>query len=97
MLISGVYEHYKGGRYLAIGVGRNTETNELLVAYVPLYQHPNGGPPLQFRPFKMWDSFVGLKEDGTWEDAVSGKAYLTVRKRFETEKGATATEHARSH
>ncbi len=51
---SGVWQHYKGKRYLVLGVARHTENNEELVVYVPLYEHPAGGLPLQVRPVKMW-------------------------------------------
>lgn len=33
----GLYEHYKGKRYLVIGVAQHTETDQTLVIYVPLY------------------------------------------------------------
>ena len=32
---AGIYEHYKGGRYLVLGLARHTETDEVLVVYVP--------------------------------------------------------------
>jgi len=33
---AGIYEHYKGGKYLVIGVGEHTETKEAVVVYVSL-------------------------------------------------------------
>lgn len=57
----GVYKHYKHTDedpkyYLVIGVGRHTETEETLVAYVPLY--PAGGLRMAFRPLKNFVSVV---------------------------------------
>ena len=48
----GVYEHYKGKRYLLLGVARQTETGELLAVYVPLYDVP--GPQMAARPLAMF-------------------------------------------
>ena len=58
---SGVYRHYKGHLYLVLGVARQTETNEELVVYVPLYDLPGAGLPLQARPRKIWDEPVDGK------------------------------------
>ena len=55
---SGVWKHYKGKLYLVIGEIRHTETNEVCVAYIPLYEHENGGIPLQARPKIMWNEDV---------------------------------------
>ena len=33
---TGVYRHYKGQRYLVIGIARHSETEESFVVYVPL-------------------------------------------------------------
>jgi len=56
-----VYRHYKGRLYLVLGVARQTETNEELVIYVPLYELERGGLPLQARPRKNWDEPVDGK------------------------------------
>jgi hypothetical protein len=58
---SGIWQHYKGKRYLVLGVARHTETNEEVVVYVPLYEHPNGGRPLQVRPVSMWYAWIDPK------------------------------------
>lgn len=55
---SGVWRHYSGKLYLVDGVGRHTENGELLVSYIPLYEHPAGGPVKQFRPLSMWFELV---------------------------------------
>lgn len=59
----GVYEHYKGKKYLALGVARHTETGELMAVYVPLYELPdNEGVQMSVRPLEM---FVGQVEVGS--------------------------------
>ena len=55
----GVYEHYKGRKYLVLGVARHTETGELLAVYVPLYELPdNRGVQMAVRPLKMFTEQV---------------------------------------
>ena len=61
-LKAGVYRHYKGGLYQAIGIGRNTETEELMVAYISLTGAHLPGPRLNFRPAAMW--FEQVEVDG---------------------------------
>lgn len=59
----GVYEHYKGKKYLVLGVARHTETGELLAVYVPLYELPgNEGVQMSVRPLEM---FAGQVEVGS--------------------------------
>lgn len=56
----GIYEHYKSTPksrryYLVLGKARHTETDELLVAYVPMYFLPeHTGPKIQVRPLAMF-------------------------------------------
>lgn len=55
----GIYEHYKGKRYLLLGVARHTETEELLAVYVPLYELPgNAGVQMSVRPLEMFTEHV---------------------------------------
>ncbi len=49
-LSSGIYEHYKGGRYLVIGLARDDRDETLLVVYVRLYEKP--GVPMTARPLR---------------------------------------------
>jgi hypothetical protein len=57
----GVYEHYKGKRYLVLGVARHTETGELMAVYVPLYELPGGdGVQMSVRPLRMFMESVGV-------------------------------------
>ncbi len=51
----GIYKHFKGGMYLVLGVGKHTETEELMVVYVDLYENPNG--QLWVRPLKMFTNY----------------------------------------
>ncbi|HUZ92891.1 MAG TPA: DUF1653 domain-containing protein [Candidatus Paceibacterota bacterium] len=46
----GIYEHYKGNRYEAIGAAKHSETLEELVVYRALY----GERKLWVRPLKMF-------------------------------------------
>ena len=55
----GVYEHYKGKKYLVLGVARHTETGELMVVYVPLYELAgNEGVQMSVRPLEMFTGQV---------------------------------------
>lgn len=49
---SGVYRHYKGKKYLVLGVAKHSETLEELVVYITLYENESG--PLWVRPLKMF-------------------------------------------
>jgi hypothetical protein len=59
-LQAGIYKHYKGGMYLIIGVARHSETNEKLVAYIPL--GVKKGPRIVARPYDMF--FDDVKING---------------------------------
>lgn len=55
----GVYEHYKGKKYLVLGVARHTETGELMAVYVPLYElSDNHGVQMAVRPLEMFTEEV---------------------------------------
>ena len=49
---TGIYQHYKGMKYLALGVARHSETLEYLVVYIPLYD--NESAKIWVRPFEMF-------------------------------------------
>lgn len=56
---AGVYQHYKGSLYLVLGLARHTETEEKLIAYIPLYTRPeHTGPRICVRPFEMFMDMV---------------------------------------
>jgi len=50
----GLYEHFKGGRYLVIGVAKHSETSEWLVVYRAEY----GDRDLWVRPAEMFEEEV---------------------------------------
>jgi hypothetical protein len=51
----GVYQHYKGGKYLPLGIAEHTQTGEQLAIYVPL-DATLPGPRIRARPLV---EFVG--------------------------------------
>ena len=58
-VIPGVYEHYKGRKYLVIGTAAHSETMERLIVYVALYDSP--GPRLWVRPRAMFEEMVEVE------------------------------------
>ncbi len=55
----GIYEHYKGNRYEVVGVGLDSETEQPVVIYKPLYETNFA---YWVRPYEM---FVGrVEKDG---------------------------------
>ena len=59
---SGIYRHYKGKQYLVLGIARHSETEELMVVYVPLYELPeNKGVKMSVRPLKMLSENVVIE------------------------------------
>ncbi len=52
----GVYRHYKGNHYLALGLAREDETNETVVVYTRLY--PREGLPMSTRRLSVWNQQV---------------------------------------
>jgi hypothetical protein len=55
-LPTGIYRHYKGGRYEVYGVARHSETLEPVVVYRPLY----GEAALWVRPFALFTGQVEI-------------------------------------
>ncbi|MGL4830817.1 MAG: DUF1653 domain-containing protein, partial [Vibrio sp.] len=56
---AGVYRHYKGAHYLAIGLAREDGTNETVVVYTRLYERD--GLPLSTRTLSEWNSNVTVE------------------------------------
>lgn len=56
--VHGVYRHFKGGMYIVEDIGRDSETDELVVLYRALY----GDGVLWVRPLKMFLSEVDHKK-----------------------------------
>lgn len=50
MVKLGKYEHYKGGQYQVLGIGKHSETMEEFVVYKALY----GENEIWIRPAKMF-------------------------------------------
>jgi hypothetical protein len=63
----GIYQHFKGRRYEVIGVGRHTETDEVLVFYRTLY----GDYSFWMRPAAMFTEHVE-------RDGYSGPRFVRV-------------------
>lgn len=59
----GIYRHYKGRNYLALGLAREDETNETVVVYTRLY--PRAGPPMSTRRLEVWNQHVVLDDGST--------------------------------
>lgn len=55
----GVYRHYKGEHYLALGLSRRDETDEIEVIYVRLYSR--NGLPMTGRLLSCWDDLLVYK------------------------------------
>lgn len=52
----GVYQHYKGPKYLVLGIAKHSETLEDMVTYVNLYE--NDQSQLWVRPLAMFTGAV---------------------------------------
>ena len=48
----GTYQHFKGNKYLVIGLAKHSETLEEMVVYIGLYDNPQGS--ILIRPLKMF-------------------------------------------
>ena len=65
-----VYRHFKGNYYFVEGIGHDSETQERLVIYKPLYNRDDG-KCIWVRPEKMF-----LEEiDANREDNVTGQKH----------------------
>jgi hypothetical protein len=58
----GVYRHYKGRYYLALGLARADESGATAVVYTRLY--PRAGLPMSTRLLNVWNEQV-VAADGT--------------------------------
>ncbi len=56
---AGIYRHYKGNHYLAIGLAREDCSNETVVVYTRLYERE--GLPLSTRTLSEWNSNVTVE------------------------------------
>lgn len=56
VVVGKIYRHYKGNKYLVLGVGKHSETLEWMVVYVTLYENKEGS--LWCRSASMWSEDV---------------------------------------
>ncbi|HTR05548.1 MAG TPA: DUF1653 domain-containing protein [Paraburkholderia sp.] len=54
----GVYRHYKGAHYLALGLAREDESNEPVVVHTRLYERD--GLPMSTGTLKVWNEPVAV-------------------------------------
>lgn len=52
----GIWRHFKGRDYLALGLARQDETDEVVVVYVRLYERE--GLPMSTRRLSVWNETV---------------------------------------
>jgi len=57
-IAAGIWEHYKGGFYQALGVAAHSEPGERMVVYVSLTGIGLPGPRFCVRPLDSWLSVV---------------------------------------
>ena len=57
--IPGIYRHYKGKKYLALGIAKHSETLEKLVIYISLYE--NETSQMWARPLDMFMEGVEIE------------------------------------
>ena len=53
---TGTYQHYKGNKYLVLGIAKHSETKEELVVYVTLYE--NNMASMWVRPLTMFTQTI---------------------------------------
>ncbi|MFH1405110.1 MAG: DUF1653 domain-containing protein [Patescibacteria group bacterium] len=57
MKIGGIYQHYKGNKYKALGIAKHSETLEEMV----MYQAQYGDNQIWVRPKKMFEEDVEVE------------------------------------
>jgi hypothetical protein len=58
LVTPGRYQHYKGGKYRVIGIGKNTETENDVVIYQPLHE---SDVTYWVRPYEMFFDTVQVE------------------------------------
>ncbi|REL26889.1 DUF1653 domain-containing protein [Thalassotalea euphylliae] len=60
MIPLGRYQHFKGNKYQVTQLAKDSETEEWLVIYYPLYGNieKTGEPEYWVRPLKMFDEVI---------------------------------------
>lgn len=59
---TGVYQHYKGVKYLVIGLAKHSGTMEDMVIYVCLYENKRSGQHMWVRPLSEFG--IDKEKDG---------------------------------
>lgn len=54
----GIYQHYKGNKYLVIGTSKHSETLEEMIVYISLYENLEGA--MWVRPKTMFEEMIEL-------------------------------------
>lgn len=54
-----IWQHYKGGRYIIIGLGVHTETQEDMVIYSPIDDRSK----VWIRPISMWFNVIDAENN----------------------------------
>lgn len=52
---TGVYQHFKGGKYLVLGIAKHSETLEDMVVYINLYENTRSNQNMWVRPLSMFE------------------------------------------
>lgn len=55
MIATGKYQHFKGNFYNVLHIAKHSETEELMVVYLPLYGE---NPSVWVRPLTMFDEKI---------------------------------------
>jgi hypothetical protein len=58
MLKPGKYQHFKGNFYQVLHTAKHSETEEVMVVYLPLYDDNQGQRELWVRPLCMFDETI---------------------------------------
>ena len=91
-VLAGVYEHYKGKRYLLLGTAHDSNhEGRVAVIYVPLYDAP--GPRMAVRDLDDWQAWV--HEDGARCDVDTCEVTQAMRRREVGLKDYDATHRPR--
>jgi len=82
-LMAGVYKHYKGGYYQALGIGAHSETGEHMVVYISvrpagfIHLPPLPGPRIRLRPVALWEDLVTWTDGSTFRFIEPGQLQLS--------------------
>lgn len=81
-VLPGVYEHYKGNRYVVIGVARDHESRREVVVYHPLVPHVDehgNAHPIGLNTRPLYPAHAG---EDAWLEPVETSAPGGIKQRF---------------